>query len=127
MPNKSLAKLPVISFHVVIYSKKWKECVSFYRDILGFPVIFSNNIFVELEAAPGSRIGLLDATRTRRSPGNYDNFILSFCVSDVEETRELLQVRYPELSQVKQHPWGAKVFELKDPEGRRLEFWSASS
>jgi len=126
MPEKSTDQVPVISVHTILYSHKWNECVSFYRDILGFPIIFANKIFVELEPAQGSRIGLLDATRARRSPSTHDSFILSFCVSDVERTYSLLQARYPGLSEIRSHPWGARVFELKDPEGRRIEFWSSS-
>ena len=59
--------LPIMSCHTILYCRKWKECISFYRDVLGFPVVFDNNILVELEPAPNVRIGLMDVSRTKRN------------------------------------------------------------
>jgi hypothetical protein len=38
-----------------------------YRDVLGFSVVFDNNILVELEPAPNVRIGLVDVSRTKET------------------------------------------------------------
>ena len=117
----------VRSFHTVLYCHKWKECVSFYRDVLGFPVMFANEIFLEVQPVTGARIGLMDAGRTRWSASRGDSFILSFRVSDIEETHQCVEQRYTGLGELKDHPWGGRLFEIKDPEGRRIEFWSDSN
>ncbi|MFH0813488.1 MAG: VOC family protein [Pseudomonadota bacterium] len=119
--------LPIESFHTILYCQKWVECISFYRDILGFPVVFANEIFVELQPVAGALIGLMDATRTKRPrSGFHDTFLLSFRVSNVQMTYDILQKKCPGVSELKDHPWGARLFEFKDPEGRLLEFWSPS-
>jgi hypothetical protein len=51
--------------------------------------------------------------------------ILSVCVEDIEATHAELKARLPDLPSVRKHPWGPKVFEFRDPEGWRLEFWSS--
>jgi catechol 2,3-dioxygenase-like lactoylglutathione lyase family enzyme len=125
MMGASSGILPVEGLHTVLYCRNWEECVSFYRDTLGFPVAFANNLFVEVRVSSGACIGLLDAGRTRRTLGlSPDNFLLSFQVADVEKTHGILRERYQGVSEIKNHPWGARLFELQDPEGRVLEFWS---
>jgi len=91
MSTERKAHVSVRSFHTVLYCRKWKECISFYRDVLGFPVVFANEIFVEVQPVTGVRIGLMDAGRTRWSASRGDSFILSFRVFDVEETHQSLQ------------------------------------
>jgi len=117
-------ELSVKSLDTVLYCGKWNECVSFYRDVLGFPVVFANDILVEVEPVTGARIGLMDAGRTRWPASRGDSFILSFRVSDIEETHQFLQKNYAGIGELKDHPWGARLFEIRDPEARRIEFWS---
>ena len=116
--------LPIMSCHTILYCRKWKECISFYRDVLGFPVVFDNNILVELEPAPNVRIGLIDVSRTKRNITAPETIVLSFRVANREKTYELLREKCKETVERKDHPWGAQIVELKDPEGRMIEFWS---
>ena len=125
IPDSSQAMVPIESMHTVLYCQKWQECVSFYRDTLGFPVALENQVFSELQSGPGSFIGLINARRSkRRTSCTHDNYLLSFRVSDVELLHEVLQKKWKGVAALKDHPWGARLFELHDPEGRRLEFWS---
>jgi Glyoxalase/Bleomycin resistance protein/Dioxygenase superfamily. len=116
--------LPIMSCHTILYCRKWKECVAFYRDFLGFLVVFDNNILVELEPAPNARIGVMDVSRTKRNVTAPETIVLSFKVADIEKTHNLLREKSGEIVERKDHPWGAWVVELKDPEGRMIEFWS---
>ncbi|HPD60871.1 MAG TPA: VOC family protein [Thermodesulfobacteriota bacterium] len=116
--------LPITSVHTILYCQKWKECISFYRDILGFPVVFDNNILVELEPTPNARIGLMDVSRTKRNVTEPETIVLSFQVADIEKTYILLREKSGDTVERKEHRWGAQVVELRDPEGRRVEFWS---
>ena len=115
--------LPIMTCHTILYCRKWKECVSFYRDVLGFPVVFDNNILVELESAPNVRLGLMDVSRTKRNITAPENIVLSFRVTNIEEVYNLLREKYNEAVEWKRR-WDAQVVELKDPEGRMVEFWS---
>jgi hypothetical protein len=72
------AKLSVRSFHTVFYCRKWKEYIAFYRDVLGFFVVFANEMLVELKPAAGARSGLMSAARTRWPASHGDSFILFF-------------------------------------------------
>ena len=116
--------LSVESFHTVLFCRKWDACVSFYRDALGFEVVDTKPGFVEFQIAPGSHISLLRQTGNDKSDDPDSSFILSFRVEDVEEIHKTLSARCTGLTAVKQHPWGARLFELRDPEERRLEFWA---
>lgn len=112
------------SLHTILYCKEWARCVSFYRDVLLFPVVYSNRLFVEFEPVRGACIGLIDAARSRRGSASRDGTLLSFCVRDLEKAHAFISQRCPGVSEIRAHPWGARLFDLEDPEGRRLEFWS---
>jgi catechol 2,3-dioxygenase-like lactoylglutathione lyase family enzyme len=112
------------SFHTVLFCREWDACVAFYRDVLGFPVADRKRGFVEFEVAPNARIGLIRSDGESAVNKNGRAFILSFRVADVEEVHKMLSEHSRETTAVKQHAWGARVFELRDPEGRRLEFWT---
>ena len=53
--------LPVGSLHTVLICDTWEACISFYRDTLGFPVVYERERFVESEVTPSARIGIRKA------------------------------------------------------------------
>ncbi|MBN2242576.1 MAG: VOC family protein [Acidobacteria bacterium] len=112
--------IPVESFHAILHCRNWEACVSFYRDILGFEEADVKPGFVEVRVAPGSLIGLLRSLKNDNPRGA----LLSFRVGNVDKVRAMLAERCREVSAVRVHPWGARLFELRDPDGRRLEFWT---
>lgn len=127
MSAECSANLSVRSFHTVLYCDQWEECIAFYRDVLGFPVVFANEIFVEVQPAEGARIGLMNASRTRWSALRSDSLILSFRVADIEKTHQTLKKELSGIGQIVDHSWGARLFEIKDPDDRRIELWSGSN
>ena len=116
---------PVESFHTILFCRKWDECVSFYSDVLGFNKVDTKPGFVELQVSQGSHIGLLRRDRNNSLTNHGSSFILSFRVENLEETHIILAEHCPGISAIKEHSWGDLLFELKDPEGRLLEFWSS--
>jgi len=55
--------------------------------------------------------------------GGVSNTILSFNVDDVDaEYRRLLSLGAEMLTQPTTHPWGARSFQCKDPDGNILNF-----
>lgn len=115
--------LKVESFHTVLICRRWDACVSFYRDVLGFAVVDEKPGFMELEITPESRIGLIRSSGRNSSEYSPNGLVLSFKVEDIEETNRVLSARCSNTTAVKRHSWGALLFELRDPEHRRLEFW----
>ena len=114
----------VESFHTVLFCSEWDACVHFYRDVLGFVEVDARTGFVEVQVTPESRIGLLRHKKEDSAANLGASMILSFKVADVGEIHHLLSRRCKSVTELRQHPWGARLFELRDPEGRRLEFWT---
>jgi catechol 2,3-dioxygenase-like lactoylglutathione lyase family enzyme len=116
--------LGVESFHTVLFCLKWDACVSFYRDVLGFAVVDEKPGFVEFEVTADSRIGLIRASGNRAPTGNASQPVLSFRVENAELAHRMLSARGASATAMKKHAWGAYLFELRDPDERRLEFWT---
>jgi catechol 2,3-dioxygenase-like lactoylglutathione lyase family enzyme len=116
--------LPVKSLHTVLICEKWEDCVSFYKDVLGFPVLYERERFVEFQVTGDARIGILKPLHPNVPKPTHDRLILSICVEDIEAAHGQLNTRFPGLPAVRKHPWGPRVFEFRDPEGRRIELWS---
>lgn len=116
--------LRVESFHTVLFCLKWDACVAFYRDVLGFEVVDEKPGFMEFEVTADSRIGLIRATGNKSLAGNASQPVLSFRVENAELTHRTLSARGASATAMRKHPWGAYLFELRDPDERRLEFWT---
>lgn len=114
----------VESFHTVLFCKEWDACVNFYREVLGFEEVAARAGFVEVQVTPESRIGLLRHKKEGGAANLDTSMILSFKVEDVGKIHQILSERCKGIGELRRHPWGARLFELRDPEGRRLEFWT---
>jgi catechol 2,3-dioxygenase-like lactoylglutathione lyase family enzyme len=116
--------LHVESFHTVLFCLKWDACVAFYRDVLGLAVVDEKPGFVEFEVTAESRIGLIRATGNKALAGRASQPVLSFRVENAERVHRMLSARGASATAMRKHPWGAYLFELRDPDERRLEFWT---
>ncbi len=57
--------------------------------------------------------------------GSSDNISVGFNVDDVDaENNRLLTIGAEMLNKPKTHPWGARSFQFKDPDGNILNFRS---
>ncbi len=115
--------LSVKSQHSVLICREWEACVAFYRDVLGLPIVYQRNRFVEFEVTPDSRVGILEPLRPNAAEPGHEHVILSLCVPDIEEVHKKLEARTTDLPPIRKHPWGPRLFEIRDPEGWRIEFW----
>jgi len=119
-----MTPLPIRSFHQVLFCKQWDACKAFYGQALGFPETDRRPGFVEFCAASGAYIGLIDVAGRpgygdpARTPG-----LIALRTDDIHTLHDRLASRIPALPPVRRHPWGALVFEITDPEDRRIEFW----
>ena len=110
--------------NTILYCRRWRECVAFYRDRLALPVSFENEWFVEFELNPGARVSVADSAKTTIESAQGRGLTLTLKVADLQAARAELEGRGLSPGSISQHPWGASVFYLADPEGRRIEFWS---
>ena len=47
-------------------------------------------------------------------------------VTDLEAARARRGAKGLHPTEIRDHPWGARVFYVSDPEGRRLEVWQSA-
>ncbi|NLA75321.1 MAG: VOC family protein [Deltaproteobacteria bacterium] len=112
--------------NIILYCTNWKETVHFYRDILCLPVNFSNEWFFEFILSSCSRLSIADEKRTSRKSRKGKGIIITLEVHDVEAAYESALNAGINPTMVKNHPWGARLFYLTDPEGCTIEIWQPS-
>lgn len=109
--------------NTILYCKKWRETIDFYRDGLKLRVLSSTDWFMEFKLNESARLSVADESRTSVKSGEGRGITISLQVENVEELySELLDSGF-EPTAIKE-VWGSKATYLYDPEGNRLEFWS---
>jgi catechol 2,3-dioxygenase-like lactoylglutathione lyase family enzyme len=111
--------------NTILYCKKWRECVVFYRDKLLLPVNFENDWFVEFYLRDGSYLSIANEERATIKSSKGNGITITLCVNDCHESWEQLTASGIMPEDVNNNPWGGKSFFFYDPEGNRLEIWSA--
>lgn len=112
--------------NTVLYCAAWAHTVAFYRDTLGLPATFENDWFVEFRLTGDTFISVADASRASISAVGGQGITLTLQVADVARVRDLLAGRCVTLTPISNR-WGGMVCSCRDPEGHRIEFWSAES
>lgn len=115
--------MKIKSTNVILYCKKWKDTVAFYRDTLKLLTISSTDWFVEFKLNEMSRLSVANEARTSIKSSAGQGLTISLQVADVEATRSELLAAGVNPTPIKEI-WGARAIYLHDPEGNRLEFWS---
>lgn len=110
--------------NTIIYCRRWRECVTFYRDGLGFEETFSNDWFVELAITRSARLSVADALRASIESAEGRGLTVTLKVTDARAARKALAARGLVAGEIRRHAWGAEVFHLRDPDGNRVELWS---
>ena len=112
------------SFNTIIYCRDWQATVDFYRCLLNAPVLTSLDWFIELELGESARLSIADESRASIESNQGKGITLSFEVGDIQATRSCLDRLGIQDTVVEQHPWGAEVIFIHDPEGNRIELWA---
>lgn len=110
--------------NTILYCSRFAATVAFYRDVFGLTVAFENDWFVEFGLADGAFLSVADVERSTIRPAHGDGITLSWEVADVVASRESLDAAGVAVSAVSTR-WGAAVVDVFDPEGHRIELWSA--
>jgi len=112
--------------NTILYSKNWRHTVIFYRDYFMLPVLFSNEWFFEFELTETSRLSIANEKKATIKSSKGAGITLTFQVEDVHAARQFFLDKGLTPGSIKAHAWGARVFYLWDPEGNRIEVWSAA-
>ena len=111
--------------NTILYCARWQETVAFYRDSLNFPITFKNEWFVEFKLNAYARLSVANEQRATVKSSRGQGLTIVFKVDNADETWQQLQSRKIDAGKIKDHPWGGRSFFLYDPEGNRIEVWSA--
>ncbi len=116
----------VQSVNLIVYCARWEETVRFYQDGLGLPVNMATDWFVEFCLGPHSRISVADERRASIKSCGGAGVTVAVEVAALAASRERAAAKGLEPTEIREHPWGAWVFYLVDPEGHRIEVWQSS-
>ncbi|MDC7228244.1 MAG: VOC family protein [Spirochaetales bacterium] len=115
------------SVNTILYCRNWNETVDFYKNGMKLPELFRNEWFVEFELNSMARISIAnEAEASVRSSGGR-GVTITIEITDLDQIYSVCCGSGLNPTEIKEHPWGGRVFYLFDPEGNRLEFWTANS
>lgn len=109
--------------NTILYCHYWEETVHFYRELLGLPIAFENDWFVEFHLIGQNYLSIANAARATISAVAGQGVTLTWQVDDLEGVRDVLQARGIAVTPIR-WKWNARVLYCRDPEGHRLEFWA---
>ncbi len=110
--------------NTILYCRKWDETVAFYKSELKLEVTASLDWFVEFKLNETSRLSIANEARTSMDSNDGKGITIAMEVDDIEATYSVLKETGLNPTAIRDHPWGAKVLYIYDPEGNRLEFWT---
>lgn len=116
----------LLTVNTILYCKRWRETVRYYRDRLRLPVIFFTDWFVEFALTETSRLSVADERRASIKSSAGDGITISLQVKNIENMWEYAKNAGLEPTEIRRHAWNAEVFYLFDPEGHRIEFWQSA-
>jgi len=111
--------------NTILYCSAWSETVAFYRDSLGLPINFASDWFIEFVLTESARLSIADERRATIKSNHGAGITLTFQVADADALWAEFNTAGLQPTKCRTHAWGARTFYLRDPEGNRLEIWSA--
>ena len=118
-------------YAVRVFTTRWEEALSFYRDVVGFPVEYVNADIGWAQFSLGSAyIGLercaVDDPEAAELVGRFVG--TSIEVDDIESTFQRLSAAGVEFTgPPERQPWGGTLAHFKDPDGNVLTLLGTSS
>jgi catechol 2,3-dioxygenase-like lactoylglutathione lyase family enzyme len=112
--------------NTILYCEEWAATVAFYRELLGFDVTHETDWFVEFRLTRDAFLSIADAQRATIEAVGGQGVTITMRTDALIDTRALLDGRGVATTKIARR-FGADVFYCHDPEGHRIEFWSAAS
>ena len=119
-----LTRMSIEGMNLILYCTHFTECVQFYSEMLGFPIVSNHEWFIEFKIAEGTYLSCMDENHTSIKSSGGAGTTLTFKVDDAETVHTMLKDKGAEPSDLKVRHWAVKSFFLHDPDGYRLEIWS---
>ena len=105
---------------LTISTNKLDQSRDFYRDILGFALVFENDSYIEMLAQGSTTMGVSFVTPELSGGEKFtgEGIILSFEVADVDaEFVRLKAAGVRILEELRDKAWGERSFVINDPNG----------
>ena len=105
---------------LTISTNKLEQSRDFYRDILGFALVFENDNYIEMLAEGSTTMGVSFITPELSGGEKFtgEGIILSFEVADVDaEFARLKAAGVRILEEIRDKAWGERSFVINDPNG----------
>lgn len=118
---------PLISIqraNTILYCRRWPETVHFYKETLRLPVVYENDWLVELQQTADSFLTVANSAWASIQDVGGQGITITWQVEDVDQARKCLTALGIPTTDIKRR-WDARVFYFHDPEGHRLEMWTA--
>jgi catechol 2,3-dioxygenase-like lactoylglutathione lyase family enzyme len=122
--DQGMIRFPAIKrANTLLYCRRWKPTVMFYRDRLGLEIAYQCDWLVEFHLCSTSYLSVADQSRASIPSAEGKGITLSFEIDHLSEIHR--SFTESGLAPTAIRPWvmGADVFYLFDPEGNRIEFW----
>jgi lactoylglutathione lyase len=117
--------------YVRILVDRFADCFRFYRDLMGFEVLWGgeNDVYAEFKVSGQTRLAVTSRQVVSVIPGVTataaagDRFMLVFEVEDVDKTAASLKERGVAFvsEPVTREAWGVRTMHLRDPDGNLVE------
>lgn len=114
-----------LTTNIILYCEKWEKTVHFYKNALALEVAFSSDWFIEFSLNDKSCLSIADQARSSIKSTRQKGMTITLQVLDIHKLWNDFNEKQLKPTQIKRHPWNAKVFYLFDPEGHRIEVWQA--
>ena len=105
---------------LTISTNKLNQSRDFYRDILGFALVFENDSYIEMLAQGSTTMGVSFVSPELSGGEKFtgEGIILSFEVADVDaEFVRLKAAGVRILEELRDKAWGERSFVINDPNG----------
>ena len=105
---------------LTISTNKLDQSRDFYRDILGFALVFENDSYIEMLAQGSTTMGVSFVSPELSGGEKFtgEGIILSFEVADVDaEFARLKAAGVRILEELRDKAWGERSFVINDPNG----------
>jgi len=112
-----------LTTNIILYCQKFDETVRFYRHRMRLPVTFATDWFVEFYLNNLSRLSIADEVRASIESAHGNGVTISLEVGNIQAAWKKFEQNGLQPTDIKTHPWNARVFFLFDPEGHRIEIW----
>ena len=113
---------------LTISTNKLDQSRDFYRDILGFALVFENDSYIEMLAQGSTTMGVSFVSPELSGGEKFtgEGIILSFEVADVDaEFVRLKAAGVRILEELRDKAWGERSFVINDPNGVHIYIYKA--